>query len=80
MKILRNIVFVGASTALGAITGLISNPQNPNKSGLVGAAIGMAAGALISALICKGLCDDSSINYYGKSSGLYEGYDESAII
>ncbi len=80
MKILKNIVFVGASTALGAITGLISNPQNPNRSGLLGAAIGLAAGTLMSVLIYKGLSDDSSINYYGKSSGLYEGYDDSAII
>lgn len=80
MQIIKNIVFVGASTALGAIAGLISNPQNPKKGGIVGATIGMAAGTLVSALICRGLCDNSSITYYGKSSGLYEGDDDSAII
>ncbi len=77
---IKNILFVGASTALGTIAGLLCNPQNPCKSSILGAAIGMVAGTVVSTLICKGICEDSSINYYGKSSGLYEGYDEASII
>lgn len=78
MKLLKNIIFIGASTAIGTVAGMIANPKNPTKSSLLGALIGLTAGTAVSVFLDMG--EDASINYYGKSSGLYEGYDDAGII
>ncbi|MCX8070349.1 MAG: hypothetical protein N2738_07575 [Thermodesulfovibrionales bacterium] len=78
MKIFSNVVFILTSTALGSLAGLVSNPKKPCKSACIGALMGLSAGAAVSAFISN--LNDTSIKYYGKSSGLYEGNEEEGII
>jgi len=78
MKILKDLVFILTSTAIGTLVGLVTYPRNSTKSACIGAVIGLTAGTVISAFVSNS--SDDSINFYGKTSGLYEGTEQNGVI
>ncbi|MFQ3574163.1 MAG: hypothetical protein SNJ53_05970 [Thermodesulfovibrionales bacterium] len=75
---LKKIVIISSSAAIGTLIGLLFGKGDSTKGAIKGALIGLTAGTLASYL--NTICEDTSILYYGKSSGLYEGADEDVII
>lgn len=77
MKKADCITWLTISAAIGAAAGFLSNPGKPKHSVFTGAAVGIIAGSLTTAfcrLLKKG---DDGINYYTKSSPLYENSEDS---
>ncbi|MCX8027448.1 MAG: hypothetical protein N3A62_06310 [Thermodesulfovibrionales bacterium] len=75
---LKKLIIISSSAAVGTLIGMLFSKNDISKGAVKGALIGMTAGTLASYL--NTICEDASILYYGKSSGLYEGADEDLII
>lgn len=75
---LKKIVIITSSAAVGTLIGMLFSKNDASSGAIKGALIGLTAGTLASYL--NTICEDTSILYYGKSSGLYEGSDEDVII
>jgi hypothetical protein len=75
----KYLIWLGVSTAVGTAAGMLYSKDNPQKGGLIGAAIGALAGAA-SAELCRQISENDGIRYYSKTSPFYKDYDEAEYL
>ncbi len=71
------LLLLGISAAVGSVAGMLSNRKKPELGALLGAAAGAAAGTL-GAMIYNsvGQLSGDGVDYYSKTSPLYQGFDD----
>jgi hypothetical protein len=76
MKAANYLKWIGVAAAAGTALGMISNLKKPEQGGLIGAAVGVIAGSVAAELYKRMKTDEDGVNYYTKSSPLYESFKD----